>query len=403
MKKILEKITELRHALHARPELSMCEKETQEILIAFLKANTSFEITRRDGWFYAVKRGRTDGSPAGAVSDCGSGSPAGAVAFRADMDALPIDESESCADLPYRSRNPGVSHKCGHDGHMAALCGFALLLEEAERAAGGPGTGAPDCGGRTASRDVYLIFQPGEETGAGGEICAQLLPEQNISEIYAFHNLSGYPEGAVVYREGLTQPASEGIRITFAGKTSHASAPEEGKNPAAALARTALIAEGSCTADPMRLVTVCGMNAGGSNFGVSPGEGELCLTIRAEREADMDQMERGILAFAQNEAEKGGFGLHSEIVDRFPETRNHPDCLKKVIAAAGQLGLPAVPMETLWRASEDFGHYLKACPGAMFYVGNGEEYPALHTAEYDFNDRILMRAAEMLFAISQMP
>ena len=122
------------------------------------------------------------------------------------MDALPIPET---IDLPYGSQNEGVSHKCGHDGHCAALCGLALALDQME-----------------TTRDVYLIFQPGEEIGAGALVCRDLITEKGISEIYAFHNLGGYPEGSLVYREGLTQPASEGLRICLTGKTSHASAPE---------------------------------------------------------------------------------------------------------------------------------------------------------------------------------
>ena len=420
---VIRSVTELRHQLHAHPELSMREAETQERLIAFLKEHTSFELVRRDGWFYAVKRAGAPGRSvaAGAAAsdseDPDAAHARGPVAFRADMDALPIDESGS--ELPYRSQNPGVSHKCGHDGHMAALCGLALYLEEREKAHGAPPEAArPDGQKRTGTdRDVYLIFQPGEETGEGGEMCAKLLSEQKISEVYAFHNLGGYPEGTVVYRDGLTQPASEGIRIAFSGKTSHASAPEEGKNPAGALSRLALAAESlpgnlqgmrekaagsrparadeSAAEAPVRLVTVCGLSVGSGDFGISPGYGELCLTIRAEEESDMDRMEEAILAAAQKEAEAGGFRMTSEIRDRFPETRNDPECLRKVLGAAEAAGIPSVRMKDLWRASEDFGYYLKACPGAMFYVGTGDTRPALHTAEYDFNDRILETAVRV--------
>ena len=92
---------------------------------------------------------------------------------------------------------PGtLLHKCGHDGHCAALCGLALELDAKE-----------------TDSDIYLIFQPGEETGSGALFCRELIREEGITRIFAFHNLGGYPEGSVVYRRGLTQPASEGLRI----------------------------------------------------------------------------------------------------------------------------------------------------------------------------------------------
>ena len=111
--KNLRKITQLRHELHQHPELSMHEENTAAILQAFLAENTSLSLVEREGWFYAVKS--KDSAFAGLPP----------IAFRADMDALPIPET---IDLPYASVNEGISHKCGHDGHCAALCGLALEL-----------------------------------------------------------------------------------------------------------------------------------------------------------------------------------------------------------------------------------------------------------------------------------
>ena len=132
----LIKITDLRHELHMHPELSMEEKETAERLRSFLRNNTGFKVIDRGSWFYALKEGKGSGRK---------------IAFRADMDALPIAEDDT---LSYHSRNAGVSHKCGHDGHCAALCGLALELDKIETAA-----------------DICLIFQPGEEIGEGAVFC----------------------------------------------------------------------------------------------------------------------------------------------------------------------------------------------------------------------------------------
>ena len=401
----LSAITQLRHTLHQHPELSMRETETMKILQTFLRENTSLELHKRDSWFYALKKS--------SVSVPSDGDNSGPIAFRADMDALPIPETIS---LPYGSQNKGISHKCGHDGHCAVLCGLALELDS-----------------RETERDVYLIFQPGEEIGAGAKRCAELIREKGIAEIYAMHNLGGYPEGSLVYRRGLTQPASEGLRICLTGKTSHASAPEKGNNPAGAVAsivqyalRAADSAENSAhgisepssqtpehdfmTAfksgaqdSPMRLCTITGIRLGDGDFGISPGEGEICMTLRAEIEEEMLAMEQSIISFASQVSAGAGLQMTYSSHDYFPETRNHDDCLDRVLDAAQENKVPAISMRELWRASEDFGHYLKICPGAMFYIGNGEDYPPLHTAEYDFNDRIIETSVNMFMRIAGIP
>ena len=398
----LSAITQLRHTLHQHPELSMQETETMKILQVFLRENTSLEIHAGEGWFYALKKA----SP----SFRSGGSNAGPMAFRADMDALPIAESIS---LPYGSENEGISHKCGHDGHCAVLCGLALELDR-----------------RETDRDVYLIFQPGEEIGAGAKRCAELIREKGIAEIYAMHNLGGYAEGTLVYRRGLTQPASEGLRIRLTGRTSHASAPEKGNNPAGAIAAIVQYASGEAVFTghgtaaisvsaallprsnpktaaatdaqhtPMRLCTITGIRLGDGDFGISPGEGEICMTLRAEIEDEMLAMEKSVLSHAAQAAETAGLKMTSSIHDYFPETRNHDACLDKVLEAARKNKIPAISMGELWRASEDFGHYLKICPGAMIYIGNGEDYPPLHTSEYDFNDRIIEPAVNLFTGIA---
>lgn len=399
-------MTLLRHTLHQNAELSLQESETIRILQDFLRDNTSLQIFPQDGWFYAWKPGT--GTVAQERTQGQSCPPAAAlppVAFRADLDALPIPET---IDLPYASGNDGVSHKCGHDGHCAALCGLALELS-----------------GLQTQRDVYLIFQPGEEIGAGALKCRELIREKGISEIYAFHNLGGFPEGALVYRPGLTQPASEGLRIRLSGVTSHASAPEKGNNPAGILSGIVLFAQSRfpVKTDPsrkqnaaeenrsqdagspaipsagMRLCTITGIRLGDGDFGISPGEGEICMTLRAEAEEDLKEMEGVLLSFAAEQAAGAGLRISHSIHDYFPETRNDPACLEKVLEAARRKKMPAIPMPEMWRASEDFGHYLKECPGAMFYIGNGESYAPLHTTAYDFNDRILECAAELFLEL----
>ncbi len=365
----LKNILELRHELHRHPELSGQEAGTKQRLIGFLEEHTNAVITDCGTWFYALLCSDKEGP---------------AAAFRCEMDALPIEENDF---LPYSSRNKGVSHKCGHDGHMAALCGLALRLSEAP-----------------ADRPVYLFFQPAEETGAGGKECAERLKELDVQEVYAFHNLEGFPQGSVVYRRGLAQPASEGIKLLFHGKQSHASKPEEGRNPAAAIARTVLFAEeyvSSHAHKGMLLCTPVGISAGRGDFGISMGDGELSFTVRGEFEDEMKALEEAILGFAEKEANSCGLDFSYEIHDYFPETRNDSSLVDRIVRTAETLGIPSIEMTQLWRASEDFGYYTKAVPGAIFYIGSGETHAPLHTVEYDFPDDIIPVAMKMFYELAK--
>ena len=363
----IHEIRELRHQLHRCAELSMQEHRTKEELIRFLKTHTSMEIMDQGSWFYGITGKEKPGVP---------------VAFRADMDALPMEETIS---LPYASEHEGVSHKCGHDGHMACLCALAQELEQ-----------------NPVDRPVCFVFQPGEEIGAGGKACAEHLFLLGVREVYAFHNRPGFPAGSVVIRRGLTQPASEGCRLHFRGKCSHASEPEKGANPAMVMARTLLHLDSLLKElwQGMVLGTVVGVSAGAGDFGISAGDGELSITLRAEWEDEMKELERRVIRFAREQAEKEGITVTTEIVDYFPETRNDDAALDRVVKAAQKLGKPVIRMEQIWRASEDFGYYTKKIPGAMFYIGAGEETAPLHTPEYDFNDRIIETAVDVMQALA---
>ncbi|MBQ9565264.1 MAG: amidohydrolase [Synergistaceae bacterium] len=366
-KENLKKIIELRHELHAHPELSLRETGTKRRLMDFIGENTTLEIVDRGQWFYAFHV--VEGTEA--------------VAFRADMDALPIAESQ---DLPWSSCAEGVSHKCGHDGHSAVLCGLALELERAK-----------------CPRSVYLIFQHGEEIGRGGEECASLLEERGISEVYAFHNLSGWPENAVIVRRGLCQCASRGLTVRMTGRRSHASEPEKGRNPAFALADLISHVE-NLLKEPhegMVLCTVVNVRIGEKDFGISAGEGEVSVTLRADREAELRDFEEKFRERARALARDSGLEAEFEVSDPFPETVSDPGCVGRVTEAAKKLGLNVIDMPEPWRASEDFGWYTKRRPGAIFYVGNGEDYPAVHTPGYDFNDRVLETAVDVFFELSR--
>lgn len=361
----LKKIIALRHELHAHPELSMNEKWTKQHLMEFIITNTSLKVVDCGMWFYAVYISKSPDSHK--------------MAFRADFDALPI--AETC-NVPYISEFPESGHKCGHDGHSAALAGLALEIDK-----------------NGADNTIYFIFQHAEEIGRGGADCAELIASEGIDIIYAVHNRSNYPLNSIIYRDGLTQCASRGLTIYFKGRASHASQPEDGINPAQAIADTITYASSLSTTpslfSEMVLCTIVNCSIGSRDFGISAGNGELSMTLRANREDELDLLEDLILKYAKTITCNAHISVSYDISDPFPETRNTSDAIKILLKACNVLGINTISMNEPWRASEDFGYYTKKCSGAMFYIGNGENYPALHTGEYDFNDGTLETIVEV--------
>lgn len=367
---ILEKITELRHQLHMHPELSMEEVWTKKTLMDFIKENTKLEVEDRGHWFFAYY-------------NCGKAN-AETIAFRADFDALPMEEKEG---LPYGSKIPGVCHKCGHDGHSAVLAGLAAEIDR-----------------DGAEKNVYFIFQHGEEIGGGGPECAELISEKGISRVFAFHNISGYPEGSVIVKEGVAHCTSKGLTVRMKGLPAHASQPEDGKNPSAALSELVLYkeeAERTGEYGGFVLATVICVSIGSKNFGISASEGEVSMTLRADYEEDLNRLEEKIRTKAGELGNRYGLSVSFEEQDFFPETVNSPGAVRIVREAAGKIKLPVIELLHTFRGSEDFGWYLKKCPGTIFYIGNGEDYPPIHTHDFDFNDRILETAVELFKEVAK--
>ncbi|MCM3670709.1 amidohydrolase [Mesobacillus maritimus] len=368
--KNLELAKQLRHELHRYPELSNHEVWTKQHLIDFLQVHTNLEVVDKGAWFYAVYQ---------------AGKGKKNLAFRADFDALPIDETIS---LPYASKVAGVSHKCGHDGHSASLAGFALEVDQ-----------------KGSENNIFFLFQHAEETGDGAIECASLIKEQQIDEIYAFHNMSGLPFQSVNVIDGVAHCASRGMTIRMEGTPAHASQPETGVNPAFAIAR--IIEEIPSLTLPEKheglvLCTVVKVDIGERAFGIAASKGELLLTIRALYENELNQLQKNLEKIAYEQADKYGIKVSFSYTDVFPETLNHKESNNRVRKICRTLGIPLGELTEAYRASEDFGHYTKLTKGAMVFIGNGEQYPHIHTVEYDFRDELIETAVELFKGIAQV-
>jgi len=361
---------QLRHELHQHPELSNEELWTKQHLINFLKTYTKLEIVDKGNWFYAIYHAQAAKKN---------------IAFRADYDALPMDEM---IDIPWASQFPGKAHKCGHDGHAATLAGFALEVDQ-----------------HGADNNIFFLFQPAEETGDGAIQCVDFINEHNIDEIFAYHNMSGLPYKTVGIIDGTALCASKGMTIHMQGSATHASQPEKGINPAFAIANLVnAIPEFTSSQRNKGLVlcTVVQIDVGENAFGIAASTGTLRLTIRALYEDELNQLQENLENFAKEQAQQYGLQVSFDYNDEFPETFNHKESADKIRAVAKSEGMALIELDEAFRGSEDFGHFTKRTKGAYCFIGNGEEYPHVHTHEYDFRDELIESGVDLFTALIKL-
>ncbi|KGR91917.1 amidohydrolase [Ureibacillus massiliensis 4400831 = CIP 108448 = CCUG 49529] len=363
-KKNLDLAIQLRHELHVHPELSYQEVWTKQHLIDFLKSHTSnLDIVDKGKYFYAIYR-------------VGDDRPN--IAFRADFDALPIPET---IELPWGSQFPGIAHKCGHDGHSATLAGFALEVDQ-----------------KGADNNIFFLFQHAEETGQGAYEAQEFIDDEKIDEIFGYHNMSGLQEGVVGVIDGTAHCASRGMSIKMIGSPSHASEPENGINPAYTISKVIDSIPQFTSAENnegLVLCTIIQIDVGSENYGISAHEGTLRMTIRAEKEEELNQLQQNIEGLANKLCEEQGIKVSFTYHDEFPETVNHKESSDKIRGICKEKNLPLFELSKAYRPSEDYGYYLKKTKGAYCFIGNGEQYPALHTYEYDFRDENIEIGVEL--------
>ncbi|MEX0686577.1 MAG: amidohydrolase [Balneolales bacterium] len=360
---LINNLTKIRHDLHTLAETSNNEKKTSAYLTKTLKhTNPSNVLNNVGGHGLAVIY---DGKESGPT-----------ILIRAELDALPIPES---VDLNYRSSDPLVSHKCGHDGHMAIACGVGLTLKE-----------NPLRKGR-----VVLLFQPAEETGEGAE---QVLNDIKFKEIqpdyiFALHNLPGFDAGEIIIKEGVFASASRGLIIRLKGKTSHAGHPEDGISPA--LAAASLIQGLTSlpslytTLHDASLITIIHVRIGEIAFGTMPGQAEVMATLRAYREKDINIMAEKALDLVKGISLAHGLKSETSWTEIFEANINAKSCVKIITEAAAINELKIRLIKNAFPWSEDFGRFTQKYDGALFGIGSGKIHPQLHSSNYDFPDKIL--------------
>jgi amidohydrolase len=304
------------------------------------------------------------------------------TALRSDIDALPVTEASG---LPYGSDNEGRMHACGHDFHLTALLGAALLLRERQD---------------TLAGTVKLIFQPAEECGPGAKSVLATGILDDVREIYGIHVASDDPPGVIGVSPGPVTAAVGGFRITVKGKGGHASAPQECRDPVVAAAQIINAAQTivSRTVSPMDTVVVSITHVkAGNTWNVIPPEALMEGTIRT---IGTDRFEE--IAGHLGRICEGVSKTTDTTVDYIwqlgaPSVNNDPALTEFVIDTAKSLGLPVKPGNP-GMGGEDFSLYQERIPGVFLTIGAGSPQ-ATHHPGFIADPAHLHTAAELLAAL----
>ena len=349
-----------RRHLHQNPELGRDCYKTAEYIQERLK---EFGITEIHAGYastgiVAIIEGQTSGRTIG---------------LRADMDALPITENTG---MPYSSKNEGIMHACGHDGHTTMLLGAARYLSET----------------RNFSGRVALIFQPDEEATGGAEVMVKegILEQFKIEEVYALHNIPGHDVGVMYTRPGPIMAGADSFNLEIRGKGGHAAYPHEVKDPIVAALSIAqafqtIVSRNNIPSDDL-VISITQVHSGTTD-NVIPETAFLNGTVRtfdlSVQEMVINRMEKII----------SGFSISFEVDAKFnyekgyPPTINHEEKTNFAIEVAKEVCgsdkvLTSVGKEM---GAEDFSYMLQKRPGAYLFMGIGEG-AGLHNPNYDFND-----------------
>jgi amidohydrolase len=367
-----QKLIALRQELHRYPEVSNNEYATSIRIVDFIEVYQPDEILKLGETGLAfVFKGEREGKT---------------VVFRAELDALPIQEK---SELAYASRHANVGHLCGHDGHMAIIAGLAQRISES----------------RPRHGKVVLLFQPAEEVeqGAVDVLKHEKFKSLEPDYLFALHNVPGIDKHKIILKTGSFAAASKGLTVKLTGKTSHAAEPQDGISPADAIA--AIIPQIHALRDNKTLfkdfilLTIIHIQLGELSFGTAPGYAELSITLRTFENEDMllltSKVENLIAEIAQKEKLEYQFS-YTEV---FPATVNTEECVQMVAQAANRLNLEKHQIDKPFKWSEDFAYFAEKYSTCYFGIGAGKEHPQLHNPDYDFPDDILDTGVDLFYAI----
>ena len=361
-----DELTAIRRDIHANPELGFEEHRTSALVARNLEA-----------WGIEVHRGIAGTGLVGVLR--GRGDSGRTIGIRADMDALPMQES---GDPIHKSTVADKMHACGHDGHTTMLLGAARYLAET----------------RNFDGTVNFIFQPAEEGGGGGRIMVEegLFDRFACDTVWGMHNAPHLPAGTIALRPGPLLAAVDRVEIAIDAKGCHAAQPHMGIDPIAigVQLHTALQTIVSRNVDPIKsaVVSVTRFHAG-TAINVIAQTATLSISVRTFEARVRDLVQRRIQEICAGAAAMHGANIHVDYQTGYPATVNHEAetaygaQIAREVAGDSLVDDDIAPI----MGSEDFSYMLQARPGAFLWIGGGktDNDPGLHHPEYDFNDEIL--------------
>ncbi len=368
--------TALRHRLHQHPELKFQENNTAALVAERLKVLG-----------YRVTEGI---ATTGVMAELATGREGPVIAFRADMDALPIEEVNT---FEHRSQRQGLMHACGHDGHTATL----LLAAEAIM----------------AQRDelcghIKLLFQPGVEGGNGADIMvkAGVLENPKVDAIFGYHNRPGFPTGQLFVKPGPAMGGNDTYKVTIEGTSGHAAMPHLAVDPIYVGASLIQQLQGlvSRHKSPLEagVITVAAFHAGDA-ANVIPGQAELLVNIRSDRPSSREALAGKLEQVTAGVCAAHSAQFHLEHLHQVPPLVNDSAWSERVLTIANKYAVSHDIQQLDYMptmGAEDFAFYLQEVPGCFFFVGNGDS-AYLHNEHYDFNDAVLPVAGGMFVALAK--
>lgn len=370
-----EQLKEIRHYLHENPELSFEEFKTADYIRSTL---TQMGIELQDGITGTSTVGILKGNE-----------PGPCIAFRADIDALPVEENN---DLPYKSKVPGVMHACGHDTHVACLLTFAKILSFHPELVKGT---------------VKFIFQSAEEKLPGGAkaLCADGAVK-DADMVFGFHSSSNHPLGTVTVSHGASSAAIGIYEVSIHGKGGHGSSPHNAKNPVPIAcmlgsALNQLMAEKKSPTEN-GVFTVSYIN-GGQYPNIITDTVTMGGNIRTMDNDLIQQLFGYVNSISHGICEAHGLTCDVTTTLGYPATINTPECTDVIVDTANRLGYQTIE-ESTSLGGEDFAYFLMEKPGAYFHVGMADpERPITssphHNCNFQLDERGLKIALEMELAL----
>ncbi len=367
----MTELINFRKKLHKNPELSHEELTTSKIINNYIKQYLPDKTFIFNTGSAFVFKGKEKGEN---------------LMFRADMDALPIKEN---TNIDYISVNPGVSHSCGHDGHISILSGLAKKISE----------------NRPKKGNAILLFQPAEETGEGAKMIGEHPKFKEIEPDYIFglHNLPGFKKHQIIIKRDLFTSASRGMIIKFYGKTSHAAEPENGVSPVFAIkkiiSRFNKLVDGNKLFKSFVQLIIIHIKLGEVAFGMSPGYAEIMLTLRSYTNDDMNMLVKTVEELTKQISLEENLKHEISYTEIFSAINNNDYCVDAIIGSAKENKYEILEINKAFKWSEDFSYFTEKYKGAFFGLGAGVNHPQLHCSEYDFPDEIIETGVNMFYEI----